>query len=205
MAQLTAQRVAIEVFRQPLLVSRLRRKPLPDGMLSIIQIAANGLETNPVQRDQDDLHQAAIFFLQQVLSSSDNDNFRQLGLNPGASLEVMREHRRWLLKWLHPDRNRNKWESNLFTRVTTAAAELEKHYSSSAHMQSSPIDIRRHKTQRKRKFLHPRRPQAKWKNLIFLFKRVAIATATILLGYLALLKFGSDQFSDILTFIIGRL
>jgi hypothetical protein len=49
--------------------------------------------------------EAARFYLQQLLFRADADCYRILGLEPGASRATARTHMRWLLQWLHPDRN----------------------------------------------------------------------------------------------------
>jgi len=123
--------VALAVFRRPALVRSVQDAPLPEGMITVIRIAA-GAEVNagfisPKRaRNAEEAHEAAVFFLQQVLFLPHSDNYRLLGLKPGVGAEHVREHKRWLLKWLHPDRNHNKWESALFQRVAKAAEELEK-------------------------------------------------------------------------------
>jgi hypothetical protein len=48
---------------------------------------------------------AARFYLQQMLFRSDADSYRVLGLDPAAPRDVARDHMRWLMQWLHPDRN----------------------------------------------------------------------------------------------------
>ena len=123
--------VALVMFRRPALVRSLRKAPLPEGMIKVIRIAAGaeveaGFISPERARNAEEAHEAAVFFLQQVLFLPHSDSYRLLGLKPGVGAEHVREHKRWLLKWLHPDRNHNKWESALFQRVAKAAEELEK-------------------------------------------------------------------------------
>ena len=50
---------------------------------------------------------------------------RLLGLHEQASYDDIRSNKRLLLKWLHPDRNHNSWETKLFHRVQAAVDRLE--------------------------------------------------------------------------------
>ena len=124
--------VALDVYKQPLLARHLSSQKLPQGMLVVIQLAAGKKLSDKSAYSDEYLQKAAHFFLQNVLSNRNTDHYRQLGLNRGAKLDSVHEHRRWLLKWLHPDRNHNKWESNLFHRVNAAAAAIESSTLSSA-------------------------------------------------------------------------
>lgn len=123
--------IALDLFRRPLMARAVQRSPLPPGMLEVIKVAAG----EPFHRDgilrqegqaSPKAQQAAALFLQHALFLGPGDDFRQLGLDPGADQDRIREHKRWLLKWLHPDRNPSKWESALFLRVSQAAERLEK-------------------------------------------------------------------------------
>ena len=122
--------IALDMATRPFLIRAVQRSPLPVGVREVIRIAT-GSETELAEagkargRDPIALRQAAIFFLQQALLCPGADSHRILGLAPGATAEEIRDHRRLLLKWLHPDRNPSSWEQMLFQRVTTAAADLE--------------------------------------------------------------------------------
>jgi hypothetical protein len=193
MVRQLARDIAVDVFSQPLLARQIQRNPLPDGMLEVIQIAAGHIQSDKKHLTQE----AAVFFLQQVLVSRDNDNFRQLGLNPGASLELVREHRRWLLKWLHPDRNHNKWESTLFARVNSAAARLENPV--------APVLTQRNYGERKTrnhrplKTLKVKRLVPRWKIILHLVKRgIAIAMVGLFV-YFGITRLAMNQQSYILT------
>jgi hypothetical protein len=123
--------VALKIYRRPSLVRAERRKPLPLDILPLIRIAS-GSEVAPefltTERAKSELEarEASVFFLQQVLLFSKSDEYRQLGLTSHATPEQINEHKRYMLKWLHPDRNRNKWESAMFQRVANAAGKLGK-------------------------------------------------------------------------------
>jgi hypothetical protein len=191
-----ARDIAVDVFSQPVLARRIQRHPLPEGMLEVIQIAAGN-------RADDNNHlsqEAAIFFLQQVLVSRENDNFRLLGLNPGASLELIKEHRRWLLKWLHPDRNHNKWESTLFARVNSAALQLEK---SNVDMPATRTKHHQAEFRNRKRANHGgfrvRRLVPRWKIILHVLKRTVMIALVVLGAYLGLTKMGFFQNNDVLT------
>jgi hypothetical protein len=68
--------------------------------------------------------EAARFYLQQVLLRPGADCYRILGIQPTASRAIARSHMRWLLEWLHPDRNNNTWDAVYAERVLKAWREV---------------------------------------------------------------------------------
>jgi hypothetical protein len=122
--------VALEVYRKPARARSLHRHDLPAGLLNLIKIAAGTEDEVKALLDDNTvsalpIKEAAVFYLQQMLMQAEDDDYRQLGLRRGATLQDLKDHKRWLLKWLHPDRNRNTWENVLFKRVAAAAQRLE--------------------------------------------------------------------------------
>ena len=121
---------ALDLFKQPFKVRSLHRQELPSDMLTVIKIAAGEQQTTEAWAEScgetsEVIRQAAVFFLQQTIAKSGHDRFRTLGLPAHASKDDIRIHKRWLLKWLHPDRNPSKWETTLFHRVSSVAETLE--------------------------------------------------------------------------------
>lgn len=104
--------LALDLARMPALARTPVAPPIPTDVAELMRIAA----ANP-QACQDAaaktgqkpvvLIEAARFYLQQVLFRPDADSYRILGLEPAASRATARSHMRWLLQWLHPDRNSN--------------------------------------------------------------------------------------------------
>jgi hypothetical protein len=120
---------AIELWRQPSLAPLMRRRPLPAGVLTLIKLAADVPEAREEARREtslpaDQLRRAAVLYLQQVVLHAGATPRRVLGGNEDAGLEQLRENRRWLLMWLHPDRNADRWESAFFNRVQRAWLDL---------------------------------------------------------------------------------
>jgi DnaJ domain len=121
--------MALEAMSQPDIVKRQLRRPLPRDLIDLIKCAAGDVGTITritTERNirEDSLVEASKFFLRHVVGSGGNDNYRTLGLPRSASTSEVREHRKWLLKWLHPDRNPSKWEAQMFHSVETAANRL---------------------------------------------------------------------------------
>jgi hypothetical protein len=72
------------------------------------------------------VHEAARHYLLTLLMDPKNRGLRIIGLADDASESEIKDHKRWLLKWLHPDRNSNAWEQALFHKVSAAKAEHPK-------------------------------------------------------------------------------
>jgi hypothetical protein len=122
--------IALDVYRKPARARALSRQDVPAGMLTVIRIAAGSADEIEQPADGEaaetmPVKDAAVFFLRQLLMNAGNDDYRQLGLRRGASLQEIKDHKRSLLKWLHPDRNPSPWEQVLFGRVKAAADRLE--------------------------------------------------------------------------------
>lgn len=105
--------------------------PLPDGLDCLIRIVALGewrcAETEEAYRRHgaDFIRNASAAFLIKVLFASSHDPYRTLGLTPSASARQVQEHKRLLLKWLHPDVNSNTLERRYITQVVDAAAAIK--------------------------------------------------------------------------------
>lgn len=112
MAPRHAIELALDLARMPALARTSVTPPIPSDVVDLMRIAA----AHP-QACQDAaaktgekpvvLIEAARFYLQQVLFRPDADSYRILGLDAAASRVTARSHMRWLLQWLHPDRNSN--------------------------------------------------------------------------------------------------
>jgi hypothetical protein len=119
---------AVEAFRPTSLKKRTLSQVLPPGMLIVIKAAAGD---EPTLAQQADIHrmgveqvqEASKHYLLKLLLEPDNQGLRLLGLSAGASDSQIKDHKRWLLKWLHPDRNPNSWEQSLFHKVSTVKIE----------------------------------------------------------------------------------
>jgi len=117
---------ALELLRKPSMADVLRQQaPLPEDIGTIIRVAGGCEETTSRLSQQTGkprrlLVKAARFYLEQVLFYSETDNYRILGLSPDASQQEVREHGRWILRWLHPDNQQSDWDAAFASRVATA-------------------------------------------------------------------------------------
>ena len=128
MAQRRAIDLALDLARMPALARTSVAPPIPPNVIELMRIAAASPkdcedavaatgEPAPV------LVEASRFYLQQSLFRPDADSYRTLGLEPGASRATARNHMRWLLEWLHPDRN-NDLDAVYAERVLKAWREI---------------------------------------------------------------------------------
>jgi hypothetical protein len=120
--------MALDLARMPEFAASMSMSQLPPGIIEVIRIAAMSPEecktaalANGVSEAK--LVQAAQFYLQQVLFNEGADCHRILGVRPGESRALARDHMRWLLRWLHPDRNGN-WDSVYARRILEAWREV---------------------------------------------------------------------------------
>lgn len=119
----------MELRRRPALARLLRQREIPQGIEEVIRIAA-GSEVDTAHFVQqvgvsaEQLREACKSYLLQILFHPSADEYRLLGLQRTATLQQVGEHKRILLKWLHPDVNKDPWERALFQKVGDAASRL---------------------------------------------------------------------------------
>jgi hypothetical protein len=128
MAGQRAVHLALELARMPAFASSMAASPLPADVLEVIRIAAKSPDACrsaalATGEPEPALVEAARFYVQQILLRPDADCYRILGLQPGDSRELARVHMRWLLQWLHPDRN-DGWDAVYAKRIVTAWREV---------------------------------------------------------------------------------
>src|SRR5215470_5037064 len=129
MAQPHVIELALDLARMPTLVRSSPVPPLPPNISELMRIAAAypeacGAAVAQTGEPRHVLIEAARFYLQQVLFRPDADCYRILGIQPTASRATARDHMRWLLEWLHPDRNNNSWDAVYAERVLKAWREV---------------------------------------------------------------------------------
>lgn len=130
MSDRMALKVAIDLMHVPSQVRLLRSRPLPDGVLILLRIAAGDAEAEAtaaatIDRSREVIRQAAAFFIEQILLAPDADSYRVLGADPQASAVELRRNVGLLLRRLHPDLD-PKGERSIFAgRVTAAWNDLK--------------------------------------------------------------------------------
>jgi hypothetical protein len=130
MGQETALKVAIDLVHVPTRARSLRAAPLPDGVITLLRIAAGdeATEDEAVEttgRARDVVRQAAVFFIEQVLLFPGADSYRILGASPNSVSAELRRNMALLLRWLHPDLDRHGLRSVLAGKVTAAWNDLK--------------------------------------------------------------------------------
>lgn len=130
MADAPAVRVAIDLIHVPSRVRLYRAETLPEGVETILRIAAgdDGAETAAaaaVGRPRELVRRAAFFFIEQILLSPDADSYRVLGADDRATAAELRHNMALLLRWLHPDLDRQGVRSLFAGRITQAWETLK--------------------------------------------------------------------------------
>jgi hypothetical protein len=130
MDDVTALRVAIDLVRVPSRVRGVRAAPLPQHVETVLRIAAGeeSVETEAaltIGVSRELVRKASAFFIEQILLHPGADSYRVLGADPNASITELRRNMALLLRWLHPDIDRNGERSIFATRVTKAWEEVK--------------------------------------------------------------------------------
>ncbi|MBS0576684.1 MAG: DnaJ domain-containing protein [Proteobacteria bacterium] len=133
-----ALELALALRAAPAHARMLRSRELPTAMATLLELAAGRRETVDAcaRRTGESprvLVEAAILFIQQVLFDERSDHYRVLGVRADAPVETIHEHHRWLMRWLHPDRAGDRWETVYSDRVNAAwnvlrSPERRQHY-----------------------------------------------------------------------------
>jgi hypothetical protein len=130
MGDATALKVAIDLVHVPSRVRVIRSNPLPEGVLMLLRIAAGdeAAECEAAEltgRSRDVVRKAAAFFIEQILLYPEADSYRVLGASPQAPSRELRRHMALLLRWLHPDMDRQGERSLFAGRVIRAWEDLK--------------------------------------------------------------------------------
>lgn len=122
---------ALAYYRAPAMLSMAVDRPLPEDVIDLLRLAA-GDETLATQMSAASgetpgtVVDAAVFFVQQVLFAPGADSHRILGVNPEAPESRIKENYRWLVRWLHPDRNQDDWDNVYAERVNRAWQDVRR-------------------------------------------------------------------------------
>jgi hypothetical protein len=121
--------LALDLARMPALARTSVAPALPANIIELMRIAAGSREACEAAAAKTGeaapvVIEAARFYLQHALFRPEADCYRILGIEPGASRATARSHLRWLLEWLHPDRNNNSWDAVYAERVLKAWREV---------------------------------------------------------------------------------
>lgn len=118
-----ALRVAFDLLAAPSRRRQLRKSPLPNDVVLLLQIVAGDWEAieasgRHVQKSRQQMREAAAFYIEQVMLAPQADSYRVLGASRDAPTAELRRHLGYLCKWLHSDRESAR--SVFLLRVTQA-------------------------------------------------------------------------------------
>jgi hypothetical protein len=125
----SALAAAVRDYKVPQHRRAIVRERFPDGMLLVIRAAANDEEllndcAGRFSLAKEEVREASRHYLLSILSNPKLTGSSILGLNPGSDARSARLHRKWLLKWLHPDHNPSSWEQQLYRKVSALPKDL---------------------------------------------------------------------------------
>jgi hypothetical protein len=130
MPERMALKTAIDLLLVPSQVRIVRAQPLPEGVESLLRIAAGEAEAESAAaaaagRPVAVVRRAATFFIEQILFAPDADSYQVLGASREASASELRRNIALLLRWLHPDLDPAGERSLFVSRVTAAWNDLK--------------------------------------------------------------------------------
>lgn len=125
-----ALRLALDLMHFPSQVRVVRAAPLPEDLVVLLRIAAGEDEAirqamKMSGRSAQAVSDAAAFFIEQILLFPEADAYRVLGSGPEASNGELRRNMALLLRWLHPDLDRQGERAAFTARVTCAWNDLK--------------------------------------------------------------------------------
>jgi len=125
-----AVKLAFDLLDFPSAVRATREAPLPQDVVTLLQIAAGDQEAaskavRASGRPLRAVREAAGFYVEQILLFPEADSYRVLGGTPSASTADLRRNMALLLRWLHPDLDPHGERSIFTTRVTKAWSDLK--------------------------------------------------------------------------------
>lgn len=116
---------ALDLLDRPLLAGAMQEQPLPPDTLTVLKIVAGDEDAiasaaQTTAKSPRRIRQASVLYVQRILFAPGSNHYRVLGAARDAPQEELRERLSWLMRWLHPDRTGNEWESAFVTRVLAA-------------------------------------------------------------------------------------
>jgi len=161
-----ALKLALDLMHFPSQVQPMRAAPLPDDLLVLLRIAASDEEMTLQAmklsgRSQQAVREAVGFFIEQILLFPDADSYRVLGAGPEATSGELRRNMALLLRWLHPDHDRQGERLVFAGRVTRAWNDLKTPERRAAYDQSMQKSLAEKSLFRKRR---ARRGQSRGSN-----------------------------------------
>src|SRR5262245_8844582 len=125
MGHASSLKLAIDLMHSPSRVHSIRSAPLPNDVLVLLRIVAGDEQAiseavNSEARSRETIREAAAFFIEQILLHPGAASYRVLGCQPETPYHRLRSNMVLLLKWLHPDGDRQNQRVVFAARVTRA-------------------------------------------------------------------------------------
>jgi len=103
---------------------------MPDDVLILLRIVSGDEQAineavHSEARSRETIREAAAFFIEQILLDPSADSYRVLGGKPETPHRELRRNMVLLLKWLHPDGDRQNQRVVFAARVTRAWNEIK--------------------------------------------------------------------------------
>ena len=186
---------ALALHATPEKLPQLRERPLPEAVLLLIRIAAGDRQAiqgaaTRTKMGTKLLTDAAVLYIQQVLFDADADNYRLLGVRADASEASFREHYRWLMRWLHPDRHADRLGAVYSQRVNLAWHALRSSERRHTYDQQQALDVALPAQKRTTSLRRPPGPTMRVPPQPTISSRVARNLPRFVLGGLATIAFG---------------
>jgi len=123
-------RIAIDLVLVPSRVRAMKAEPLPENVPYLLRIAVGDGKAAQeaaelTEKPLETIRAAAAFFIEQILLDPGCDSYRILGARPSATSAELRRNMALLVRWLHPDLDRNADRSIFAGRVTGAWDNLK--------------------------------------------------------------------------------
>ncbi len=120
---------ALELVAAPAGLQQARSRNFPDDVTQMLRLVAGDAGTLEQvviasNETEDSVREAAEFFVLQVCFTPGIDSYRVLAANREDTTSRIREHYRLLVRWLHPDRNPDAWQTVYLDRVNRAWRDL---------------------------------------------------------------------------------
>jgi hypothetical protein len=123
-------KLAIDLMHSPSRAHSIRSAPLSDDVLILLRIVSGDEQAiseavHSEGRSRETVREAAAFFIEQILLDPGADSYRVLGGKSGTPYHELRRNMALLLKWLHPDGDRQNQRGVFAARVTRAWNDLK--------------------------------------------------------------------------------
>jgi hypothetical protein len=125
-----ALEAALALSRAPNIVRLLRRRPLPAGVTSLLQMLAGDSHalneaTRQTGLDENEVTAIVELYILRVMLFRGAPPRRILGAEEDTERGQIRRHMGYLMGWLHPDKSGNTWRLAFSRRVLEAWRQVE--------------------------------------------------------------------------------